>query len=241
MTTLTKIIVSIILSLLLFSCEFGSGWMGVSGNGNVVTETRQTNDSFNEIQVSRGLDVYLTQSNIESVTVEADSNLQDIITVIVDHGVLKIKAEENISSSSAKKVHVNYKSINKLKASSGSDVYTTNTLTNDILELDLSSGSDAELDINAQTLVCSATSGSDIELTGKVMSFNADASSGSDIDAGDLLAEKSRVKASSGASISVNTSKELIAKANSGGDVTYYGNPERVEKSEGVSGGISQQ
>lgn len=238
MTTLTKIIVSIILSLLLFSCEFNTGWgSGVSGDRNVITKEHALNGDFYEIHVSRGLDVYLTQGNSNQAVIEADGNLHDIIIVEVINNVLDITAEENIRSAKSKKVLVTFKNANRIVATSGSDVYSTNTIKADDLELETNSGSDMELEIDTQKLYCLSTSGSDLELTGRAATLNAEANSGSDIDAGDLMAEKSTVKATSGASVTVNSSKELIAKANSGGDVTYYGNPERLEKSEGVSGG----
>lgn len=241
MATLTKLIVSTILSLLLLSCEFNTGWgTGIKGDGNVISEERNVSD-FNEIHASRGLDVYLTQGNSERVTVEADGNLHEIITVEVINGILEISTEENIGSASSKKVLVTFKYLSRIVATSGSDVFSTNTLTGNSLELETNSGSDLKLDINVQSLTCSATSGSDLEVSGKTSKLKAEANSGSDIDARDLLAESSTVNASSGASVTVNTSKELIAKANSGGDVTYYGNPEKLDTSEGVSGGIRKK
>tara|TARA_R110002124_G_C8954630_1_gene513580 strand:- start:2755 stop:2874 length:120 start_codon:yes stop_codon:yes gene_type:complete len=39
----------------------------------------------------------------------------------------------------------------------------------------------------------------------------------------------------------VNTSKELTARATSGGDVRYSGNPEKVNKSDSSSGSVRQQ
>lgn len=243
MATLTKIIVSIILAILLFSCEFNTSWgaNGISGDGNVVTKERTLSGDFNEIHVSRGLDVYLTQGNSESVTIEADGNLHEIISVEIVNNVLEITTEENIGRATSKKVHVNFDDISRIIATSGSDVYSTNTFNVTNLELETNSGSDMELDVNAQSLVCLSTSGSDLELSGQVTKLNAEANSGSDIDAGDLQAENSTVKATSGASVTVNSSKELIAKANSGGDIKYYGNPEKLDKSEGVSGDIHKK
>jgi hypothetical protein len=242
MTTLTKIIVSTVLSILLFSCNmnFNLG-PGVSGNGNVVTDERTLNDSFDQIEVSRGLDVYLTQSNIEGIAVEADENLQEIIVTEVRNNVLKIYADENIRRSESKKVFVNFKTVNSISSSSGSDVFSTNTITAEHLELSTSSGSDMELNIETEKVTCDTSSGSGLKLSGETKILYAEASSGSDIKAGNLTAISSQVKASSGADITVNTSKELIAKASSGGDVKYYGNPEKVEKSDGVSGSIRQQ
>ena len=242
MATLTKLIVSIILALLLLSCEFNANWgTGRKGNGNVTTNKVPITNDFNEIHASRGLDIYLTQSSVNSVTIEADSNLHEIITVEVVDDVLEISAIENIGSASAKKVLVNFNNLSRIVATSGSDIYSTNTITLNELDIDTNSGSDVELHVNAQKIFCSASSGSDIDIRGKTNHFKASASSGSDIDADDLQAEISTVKATSGASISVNTSKELVAKANSGGDVVYYGNPSKLDTSEGVSGGISKK
>ena len=242
MATLTKLIVSIILALLLLSCEFNANWgTGRKGDGNVIADNVSITSDFNEIHASRGLDVYLTQSNVNSVTIEADSNLHEIITVEVVDNVLKITTEESIGSASSKKVLVNFNTLSRIVATSGSDVFSTDTISLNELDIETNSGSDVEIDINTEKVTCSASSGSDIDIQGNTNYLMASASSGSDIDAGDLLAEISTVKATSGASISVNTTKELIAKANSGGDVVYYGNPSKLDTSEGVSGGISKR
>ena len=82
MTALVKFILATILSLTLFSCNFDMNFNhGVRGNGNVTTEARTINESFSTIKATEGLDVYLTQSNNESITVEADENLHDLIIV----------------------------------------------------------------------------------------------------------------------------------------------------------------
>lgn len=239
MTTLTKIIVATILSLTAMSCNFDMNFStGVRGNGDVVTEERKLSESFSVIEANEGLDVYLTQGDIESITVEADENLHDIIITEIEDGVLKIHTSENIGRSSSKKVLVSFKDVTKIKSTSGSDVFSTNTITADYLELKSTSGSDMELDVDVTELDCKSTSGSDLRLSGTTKKLTAEATSGSDIKAANLIAESSHVKATSGADISVNTTKELTAKATSGADITYYGNPKTVNKSDGVSGSI---
>ncbi|WP_338731246.1 head GIN domain-containing protein [Mangrovimonas cancribranchiae] len=239
MSTLTKIIVSSILAIFLSSCVFEN--FGVNGNGNVVSKERTLNGTFNEIKVSRGLDVYLTQANSTSIKVQADENLHDIIKTEVKDNVLKIYAKENIASSAAKKIMVNFNNVSKIESTSGSDVFSNNTIQSKELELSATSGSDMELSIETQTLVCDASSGADMELSGKTRSLIAKASSGSEIDTENLSSETAQVKASSGAGVSVNTSKKITASASSGGDITYYGNPEIVEKNDNVSGSIRKR
>jgi hypothetical protein len=240
MTTLTKILISIILGLLLFSCQFDIN-SGVRGNGNVTTEERSLDGDFDEIKVSRGLDVYLTQSNTESISVQADENLHDIIITEIEDNVLKIYADKNIKNSKSQKIMVSFDNISKITATSGSDVFSTNTITVDKLTLKTTSGADMELDVNAETIDCKSTSGSDLKLSGITNNLYAEATSGSDIKATDLKANICNAKATSGADIKVTTKDRLHATATSGGNIKYSGNPKQVEKTDGVSGSIRKQ
>jgi len=242
MTTLTRIIVTSIISLLMLSCNFSMNFgQGIDGNREVITEERTISNDFNEIKISQGLDLYITQSNNVNLSVEADANLHDLIMTDVENNILRIYSTQNIRSASSKKIRLNLKDISVIKATSGSDVYSTNTIEVDKLELNTTSGSDITLDVKTLTLYCNSTSGSDIKISGTTKALTASATSGSDIDASYLLAETSDVKATSGADIFVNTTKALTAKATSGGDIKYYGNPEKVEKTDTSAGSVKQQ
>lgn len=240
MNTLIKIIVTTILSMTMLSCNFSMNLgKGVDGNGEVTTVTRSISKDFTEIKVSQGLDLYLTQANDVALRVEADENLQDLIMTKVENNILRIYTSETIRNATSKKIHLNFTDISAIKATSGSDVYATNTIRANDLELIATSGADITLDVNTKTLHCNTTSGSDIELIGTTEIFIAEATSGSDIKASNLLTKTSKVKATSGADIVVNTSKELTATATSGGDVKYSGNPEKVNTSDNSAGSIN--
>ena len=241
MTTLTKIIVTTLLSLLFLSCNFDLNLNTVQGNGNVTTVERDISNNFTEIKTSRGLDVILTQGNELSLIVEADENLHDIIETRLEGETLVITSTENIGRAESKTIRLTFRSIERIKSTSGSDVYSTNTIRVEDLELKSTSGSDMELNIQTESLTCKSTSGSRLELTGQTSTLIAEATSGSEIDARELQANSSRVSATSGSAITVNSNKELIAKASSGGDVTYYGDPEKVQTSDGMSGSISKR
>ena len=167
--------------------------------------------------------------------------MHSLILTDIKDGVLKIHTKENIGKASAKKVLVSFKDISKIVSTSGSDVHSTNTISAEKLVLKSTSGSDMNLELNITELECKSTSGSDMRLSGQTKKLIAEATSGSDIKAGNLIAESSQVKATSGADITLNTSKELTAKASSGGDIKYYGNPEKVDKSGGVSGSVKKK
>ncbi|GAB1857190.1 head GIN domain-containing protein [Flavobacteriaceae bacterium MHTCC 0001] len=214
---------------------------GVKGNGNVVMETREVTESFSKIKATEGLNVHITQSSNESITVEADENLQELILTEIKDGVLKIHCKEQIGKASSKRVNVNFKAITALTSTSGSNVYATNAILSEQLVLKSSSGSNMKVKVKANNLTCDASSGSNIKVSGETISLTAEASSGSNVKAGDLKAESSEVSASSGANLTINTSKALIAKASSGGGVNYYGNPELLDTNKSSGGSIRKR
>ncbi|GAA4280997.1 head GIN domain-containing protein [Gaetbulibacter aestuarii] len=242
MTTLARITITTVLSFLLFSCNFDVHFnSGVKGNGNVTVEDRSVNAPFSSIKAAEGLSVYLTQGNDTKISVEADENLQELILVEVEDDVLKIHTKKNIGRSKAKNVIVHFRDISGISGSSGSSIKSTNTIATKHLDVNGSSGSSIKLDVATEVLDCHSSSGSNVKLAGETDRLIADASSGSQIKAQDLIAQVSNADASSGANISVNTKESLVAKASSGGNVSYYGNPKTIEKNNGVSGSISQR
>jgi hypothetical protein len=242
MTTLTKIIVATLLSLCLVSCNFDINFnTGVKGNGNVTIEERDVNASFSSIKATEGLNVYLTQADTESITVEADENLQELILTEINDGILKIHTKQNIGRSTSKKIMVSFKDVSKIVSTSGSSVYSENGISASSLELKSTSGSNMKLELNTNTLNSTSTSGSNMRLSGTTTQLIAEATSGSTIKAGNLKSESTKVKATSGANITVNTSKQLTAKASSGASIKYYGDPESVDQSAGGSGSISRK
>jgi hypothetical protein len=205
-------------------------------------ETRQVS-GFHGVSVSSGIDLYLTQKNVEEVVVEADSDDMDKIITEVEGGILKIYIKQkswfNMNwNSDPRKVYVSFKTLDRLDASAGSDVESESVLKLDKLKLDASSGSDVEIELEANELNVDSSSGSDIKLKGKAVYLDVSASSGSDIDAGDLETKKCRANTSSGSDIRVNVSEELDANANSGGDISYTGNPAQKNINESSGGDV---
>lgn len=195
---------------------------------------------FHGISVSSGIDVYLTQKDVEEVVVETGPNNFDKIVTKVEDGILKIYMKDKSWTSfnwrnEPRKVYVSFKTLDKLEASAGSDINSQSLLKLDNLEVNASSGSDITLELDANELNIETSSGSDISLRGKATVLNAGASSGSDIIANDLETKKCIASVSSGSDIKVKVTEELDADASSGGDIIYSGNPAKknIHKSSG--------
>ncbi len=229
----------VLLAVVASSCNFDLIVNQENGNGNVVTKTRNISEDFNGIRGSSGLDVFLEEGNEAKIVVEADENLHEFIETEVVNGMLKIKTSKNINRAKAKKVYVTYVgNLEVVSASSGADVIANDVIRAEQLEISSSSGADLELEIDAREVTAKTSSGADLKVSGRAKYLTADASSGSDLNAKNLEVNKCRADVSSGADIVVNVASSLDAKASSGGDIRYYGDPVTVNKKDGKSSGI---
>lgn len=241
MTQLTKFLLGAILSLLVSSCAFDINFgEGKRGSGNVITEDRNASENFTRISAQEGLDVYVTQGENTSISVEADDNIMELIRTDIDNGKLRIHAEENIGRAT-KKVFVTLPIIEALEASSGADLVTKNEINANELRLKSSSGADLIVKVSAKIVDADSSSGADIKLSGEAKKLIAEASSGSDIRASNFNVEDCDASASSGSDIMVNVTGNLIADASSGGDIRYSGSPKNVSKNKSASGSVSKQ
>ena len=207
----------------------------VSGDGNVTEETRVV-EPFDEVSVSRGINVYLQQGEETKLRVVADENLLDAIETHVEGGTLKVTTSKWIRRSTSKKVYVTTPDIKGIGISAGSNVYTETVLHSKDLEIKASAGSNAKLQVDADYLDVRASSGSNVNIEGKTNSFTARVSSGANIRGEDLVTNDFEGRASSGANLWVTVNRDFDGKASSGANVFYYGNPKSVNM-ESSSGG----
>ncbi|WP_218598632.1 head GIN domain-containing protein [Polaribacter sp. NJDZ03] len=238
--SVSKIIAILFIATLFTSCNVDM-INRINGNKNVITKTRKIADQFTGIKVSTGLDVYITQGSNNKVIVEADENLHDIIITEVEDGILKIYADKGIWRAEAKKVHVTIKDLTLLIATSGSDVYGKEVIDTDEISISATSGADINIKVNATSVETNSTSGSDINISGITINHASNATSGSSIDAYELESENTIAKVTSGANINIFASKKLEARATSGGDIDFKGNPKTVDKKTTSGGSISKK
>ena len=189
----------------------------------------------------------LFRSDVEEVKIVAEDDIIDNLITEVKDGTLRIYMKQSNNwfnwniGNQTRKAYVTVKELNTINASSGSDVQSENTLKGETLEVKASSGSDVTLDIYYKSFSLDTSSGSDAKISGKTKNFKAEASSGSDIKAQDLESSICRVSVSSGSDASVNVTDEMYAKASSGADVRYYGNPKVKDIDESSGGDVSQR
>ncbi|MDP4183739.1 MAG: head GIN domain-containing protein [Bacteroidota bacterium] len=229
---------SIICFLIISFCACNA--IGERGNGNVVTKTRAT-ENFNGIKVSTGIMLVVKQANETKVEVTTDENLQDKIHTEVHNGILEVFAKGSIINPKILKVSVTTPNLNRLESSSGSHAETNGIIKTDDIEIHASSGSRLIAAIEAKSVRCSTSSGSNMKLEGKTDNLDVKSSSGSNLNASGLESLKCIANSSSGSNCTVNVKEDFNGNASSGSNISYKGNPKKIESHKSSGGDINRK
>jgi hypothetical protein len=196
---------------------------------------------FHGIEVSGGIDLYLSEGN-ESVAVSAaDTKVRDRIQTEVKDGILKIWYKNDLKidiewKNRKMKAYVSYKTLDLLRGSGGSDISVDGTISGSSLMLDISGGSDFNGKVKLNDLKVEASGGSDVSISGSATNLSIDANGGSDFKGYELVVDICNLEASGGSDVNITVNKELKAEASGGSDVYYKGNASVSEvKSSGSS------
>lgn len=196
--------------------------------------------SFTGVKAGEAIDVYLKKGEKESIRVETtDIRLADVLTE-VSGSYLKIHMRDGNYRKGNVKVYVTYVNINKVSASSASNVFSEGTIRAGSLDVSVSSAASVELAIDAETSMVEASSAGDVVLEGKVKRLEVEASSAGEIDAYGLESETVEAGASSAGTIKVNVTKQLDAHASSGGSIRYRGAPGRTNTDSSSGGSVKK-
>lgn len=215
---------------------------------------------FSGIHVSTGVNVVYKQEGPTNIKVIADADKLQYVITKVENGILKVYIDnKGVRNLRFKNLSVNVSSprMNSIKTSSGANFSTVNTVKENNLTIDASSGSivkgkfnisnttnveatsgsSVKAEVDSKDFVLKASSGSDTSFEGQVTAAVFDISSGALCKAENLKSSIVEAESTSGASLSVNVSNTLKVRASSGGLVKYKGNPEITSNISKNSGG----
>jgi hypothetical protein len=203
---------------------------------------------FHGIEISSGIDLYLTQSGDEAVAVSASSSSdRDRIRTEVENGVLKIYMNNDGFRWGARgdrkflKAYVSCKMLDGLHASGGSDVFLQDLLKSERLDLGLSGGSDLKGKMNIGDLSINQTGGSDSYISGTAAQLSVHATGGSDFHGYDLECGQCHIDATGGSDVHITANKEISINATGGSDVSYKGSAVVKDQHSSGSSSISRK
>ena len=197
----------------------------IRGNGNITTQTRSAG-SFNSIDVSGSIDVYVKQDSSSSIKVEADDNLQQYVETVNEGNVLRIRTEQgyNLRSSRQIKVYVSAAMFSRFEASGACNLFSQGKITSaSEMDYDLSGSCDLTMDVNAPKISAVASGACTLTLTGQTKDFHVRGSGSTTIKSFDLLAENVDLDISGAGDAQVYASVKLTGSLSGAGSVDYKG------------------
>ena len=185
--------------------------------------------NFHAIKLSSAFDVYITQSNEESVAVSASEvKYRDEIEVKVEGGVLVIGLKKNnllkrMNGKWKLKAYISFKNIDKLDVSGACDIYVQGQIKEDNLKLILSGASDLKGDFEVSKMDIDLSGASDMTVKGITSNLKIEASGASSFKGYDFKTDYCDAEASGASSIQITVNKELSARASGRSDLRYQG------------------
>ncbi len=191
---------------------------------------KRTIGSFHGIEVSTGIELTLTEGNMEEIAVSAETTeFRDRIVTKVENGILKIHYDNKIGSINKRKetknlkAYVSYKVLDLLNVNTGAEVKINGVLKSSSLELNANTGALINGEVDVTTFKVSQNTGSKITLSGKVEKLEIEGDTGSKFNGEGLSTSNCNAKVSTGAGVYISVQKELNVKASTGGFVKYKG------------------
>ncbi len=238
-----KIITLSLVVAFTFSCSAQWG-KRIKGNGNNVTIDRSVGE-YDAIALAGWFDVDLVDGKEGELTLEGESNLLEYIKTEVKDGKLVIKVEKGVNLKPSSwddgiRITVPVETISSLALSGSGDIVGKKTIKTDKFKTAMSGSGDITISVEANMVDASMSGSGDITLSGSTNDFEATISGSGDIKAYDLEADNVDATVSGSADIKVTANKMLKARVSGSGDISYRGNPDKVDTKASGSGDISK-
>lgn len=192
---------------------------------NASAQQTRTVGDFTGIKAGDSFNIVLTQSDANSLKVDAPENVQSQIKTEVKDGILMISSEGTIKSDKDITVSVSMKTLASLEVSGAADVKSENTFTCENITIEASGAGDVHLDLKATEVKAKISGAGDLTLKGSAQTLNATVSGAGTLKASNLEVDKAVVKVSGAGDAKVNVKQSIDADISGVGSVIYKGNP----------------
>lgn len=182
----------------------------IVGSGNIVAETR-TPGTFSGIRVTGMAKVFISQDTVESLRIEADDNIIDLVTTSVDQDVLLIGLREGSYSDITVNVYATMRSVALIEFTGSGSCVTTSPIQSD-------------------DITCRITGTGTIALSGTAIRQTIVIAGAGNVQNFGLVSAQCSASILGTGNIEVNVTQQLDAIIAGVGTITYEGNPSVVHQ-----------
>ena len=202
----TQMALLLLAGLVAAGCSTGGTFDRLHGSGHIATETR-TVEGFDHISVAGGAEVVVEVTGTESLVVEAEDNLLEVLTVEVVDGELRLGVAPHVNIEPTRPI------VYRISAASLDGVTISGSALIEAFPIETD-----RFDVSI------AGSGRVVPL-GSVTDLDVTIGGSGRFEGGDLLAQHGSVNVSGSGQALVNVSDELDASVSGSGHIGYQGDP----------------
>lgn len=196
---------------------------------------------FNQVRFLGNYKVLLQKGTTQKVEIKNNdaSLLDEKIVCEVEDSVMTIRIKGDTYKAKMMEVVVTYTDLNEISAKFGCEVTANDVFTNDIT-FNSESGGKIKAAVDCANVTATINASGSIHLNGTTKNAVYKVGAGGTIGAIDLAATKVFAQVSAGGEIICAVIDDLSIKITSGGNVSYYGNPEAYEQNIALGGKITK-
>lgn len=186
------VLVVIGFAMMMTSCDKETITPAITPSSQITTVEKDITN-FNKLVAANEFEVFLTFSDTkESIEIEANENLQDLIIIEKSGQTLELKMKPNttINGNETIKIHITTKEIIDFKLAGEVEVNLMNDLATNDLEIELAGESQIEGQVIIRHLVAKMAGESVLNLTGQVATFDLNSAGDAIIKDYDLICQK---------------------------------------------------
>lgn len=211
----------------------------VRGSGPIVKQEINLSD-FTGVELSFSGDVFLRQGKTQSVYVEGQQNLIDVLNTQVKDGTWNINfTARNVEMKDKFHIYITLPTLEYAQVSGSGDMSTNGMFTGlHDLRGGVSGSGDLELEVECETLSMKISGSGDVEMKGSTQAANLSVTGSGTYDGFDMTTKNCEARVTGSGDISTHASETLIASVMGSGDIEYKGNP-RVKAKVTGSGDVT--
>lgn len=212
-----------LMAIITFGCTASAEQ--VKGSGKVISIERKI-EPFSELKLNGVFNVMISQGEKESLTIEADDNLVDLIESTKDGDTLIVKQKNKSNFKPTKfNIYITIKEIKTLELDIVGNVVTNTFLNLKDFNLSTQNVGSLKMDFNCENFIANINSVGDITFKGSSSVSDIKNASVGNINSLDFISDKLFLQNNCVGKVEVNVNKEFTLTSNGVGDILYKGNP----------------
>jgi len=211
----------------------------INGKGDLVEKTIQL-ESFEEVELSSSIPVYIKQGAKQEIRIIGQSNLISNLNTDVKRRTWKAKFDKCVRKRDKFEVHITSPLITSIEINGSGDIYFNSDKEQSDLEFEISGSGNIHANVKVKELESEINGSGDIFLSGVVKKQEINISGSGKVEAFECISEDIEVDISGSGEVRVNSTKSLDVEISGSGDVYYKGNPKNIVQENKGSGKVIQ-